>query len=71
MERLERQVHLACENRRDQSGSLDFIAAGNRSVPLSRQTIIMIDDALSEANARDEMKVDTDHSAPRPQRKAR
>ena len=62
MERLERQVHLACENRRDQSGNLDFVAAGNRSVPLSRQTIIMIDDALSEANARDEMKVDTDHA---------
>ena len=32
MERLERQVHLACENRRDQSGSLDFVAAGNGSI---------------------------------------
>jgi ATP-dependent Clp protease ATP-binding subunit ClpC len=62
MQKLERQVHLACENRRDQNGSLDFIAAGNRSIPLSRQTIILIDDALSEANARDEVRVDTDHA---------
>ena len=62
MERLERQVHLACENRRDQNGNLDFVAAGNRSVPLSRQSIILIDDALSEANARDEVRVDTDHA---------
>lgn len=62
LERLDRQVHLACENRRDQNGSLDFVAAGNRSVPLSRQSIILVDDALSEANARDEMRVDTDHA---------
>ena len=62
LERLDRQVHLACENRRDQNGSLDFVASGNRSVPLSRQTIILIDDALSEANARDEVRIDTDHA---------
>jgi ATP-dependent Clp protease ATP-binding subunit ClpC len=62
LDRLDRQVHLACENRRDQNGSLDFIASGNRSVPLSRQTIILIDDALSEANARDEVRIDTDHA---------
>ncbi len=61
LQRLDRQVHLACENRRDQNGSLDFVAAGNRSIPLSRQSIILIDDALSEANARDEVRVDTDH----------
>jgi ATP-dependent Clp protease ATP-binding subunit ClpC len=59
--RLDRQAYLAAERARDQNGSLDFIAAGNRQVPLSRQTIILIDDALSEANARDEVRVDTDH----------
>lgn len=62
LQRLERQVHLACERARDPNGSLDFIAAGNRNIPLSRQTIILIDDALSEANARDEVRVDTDHA---------
>jgi ATP-dependent Clp protease ATP-binding subunit ClpC len=62
MQRLERQAHLACERARDPNGSLDFIASGNRQIPLSRQTIILIDDALSEANARDEMRVDTDHA---------
>ncbi len=61
LQRLERQVHLASESRRDQNGSLDFIAAGNRAVPLSRQTIILIDDALSVANSLDEVRVDTDH----------
>lgn len=59
--RLERQVHLAIEGRRDQNGNLDFVAHGNKSVPMSRQTIIMIDDALSKANAMDEVRIDTDH----------
>jgi len=59
--KLERQVHLAVENRRDQNGNLDFIGRGNRSIPLSRQTIILIDDALSAANSNDEVRVDTDH----------
>ncbi len=62
LQRLDRQVHLACDRARDQNGSLDFVAAGNRQIPLSRQTIILIDDALSEANARDEVRVDTDHA---------
>lgn len=61
LERLERQAHLAVESRRDQSGNLDFVARGNRLVPLSRQTIIMLDDGLSVANSHDEVRVDTDH----------
>ncbi|MEL6269794.1 MAG: ATP-dependent Clp protease ATP-binding subunit [Chloroflexota bacterium] len=61
LERLERQTHLAAESRRDQSGNLDFVARGNRLVPLSRQTIIMLDDGLSVANSQDEVRVDTDH----------
>jgi len=59
--RLDRQVHLAIEGRGDQNGNLDFTAKGNRSVPLSKQTIILIDDALSLANSQDEVRVDTDH----------
>ena len=61
LDRLERQVRLAVESRRDQSGNLDFVAKGNRLVPLSRQTIIMLDDGLSVANSHDEVRVDTDH----------
>jgi ATP-dependent Clp protease ATP-binding subunit ClpC len=61
MQRLDRQVHLAVESRRDQNGNLDFVAHGNRTVPLSRQTIILIDDALSLANSQDQVRVDTDH----------
>jgi ATP-dependent Clp protease ATP-binding subunit ClpC len=59
--RLERQVHLAIEGRRDQNGNLDFLAKGNKNVPMSRQTIIMIDDALSLANSMDQVHIDTDH----------
>ncbi len=61
LKKLDRQVHLAVEGRGDQNGNLDFIARGNRSVPLSRQSIILVDDALSEANSQDQVRVDTDH----------
>ncbi len=61
LEKLERQVIGAVESRRDQSGNLDFIARGNNKVPLSRQTIILLDDALSAANAAHEVRIDTDH----------
>ncbi len=61
MAKLDRQVHLAVEGRGDQNGNLDFTAKGNRSVPLSKQTIILVDDALSLANSQDEVRIDTDH----------
>ncbi len=61
LEKLDRQVHLAIESRRDQDGNLDFVARANRQVPMSRQTIIVVDDALSIANSQDEVRVDTDH----------
>ncbi|MEO8612592.1 MAG: AAA family ATPase, partial [Chloroflexota bacterium] len=59
--KLDRQVHLAVEGRGDQNGNLDYVAKGNRSVPLSKQSIILIDDALSLANSQDEVRIDTDH----------
>lgn len=62
LQRLERQVHLAAESRSDQNGNLDFVARGNRHVSLSRQTIILLDDALSVANAGNEVRIDTDHA---------
>lgn len=62
LEKLDRQVVMAVETRRDQNGNLDFIARGNRPVALSRQTIILLDDALSVANSMDEVRIDTDHA---------
>lgn len=61
LKKLDRQVQLAVESRSDQNGNLDFIARGNRAVPLSRQTVILIDDALTLANSLDEVRVDTAH----------
>ncbi len=61
LEKLDRQVHLAVEGRGDPNGNLDFVAKGNRQVPLSKLSIILIDDALSLANSQDEVRVDTDH----------
>lgn len=61
IDRLTRQVELAADSRRDLDGKLDFVARGNRSVPLSRQTVILVDDALTLANSHDEVRVDTDH----------
>jgi len=62
LEKLERQVELAVQSRRDENGNLDFIAKGNKKVPLSRQSIIMLDDALSVANSMHEVRIDTDHA---------
>ncbi|MCC6612616.1 MAG: ATP-dependent Clp protease ATP-binding subunit [Anaerolineae bacterium] len=61
LERLDRQTHLAAEQRRDQDGNLDFAALNNRMVPMSRQTIILIDEALTVAQAAHEIRVDSDH----------
>jgi len=62
LERLDRQVVLAIETRRDPDGNLTYVASGNRQVPLSRQAIILVDDALSLANSQDQVRVDTDHA---------
>ncbi|MCS6835212.1 MAG: ATP-dependent Clp protease ATP-binding subunit [Anaerolineae bacterium] len=62
LEKLTRQVELAVQTRRDNNGNLDFTAAGNVRVPLSRQMIIMLDEALSVANAMNEVRIDTDHA---------
>ena len=61
LEKLDRQIVLAIESRRDPNGDLDYVARGNRLVPLSRQTIILVDDALTVASSKDEVRVDTDH----------
>lgn len=62
LQKLERQVELAATSRRDQNGNLDFVGRGNKNIPLSRQTIIMLDEALSVASAVHEVRIDTDHA---------
>jgi ATP-dependent Clp protease ATP-binding subunit ClpC len=62
LERLERQVRLSIQSRRDPDGSLDFVAIGNKKVPLSRQSIVLLDDGLTIANSMNETKIDTDHA---------
>ncbi len=62
LDRLDRQVVLAIETRRDPDGNLNYVASGNRQVPLSRQAIILVDDSLSLANSQDQVRVDTDHA---------
>src|SRR5215207_2651327 len=62
LQKLERQVELAAQSRRDQNGNLDFVGRGNKNIPLSRQTIIMLDEALSVASAAHELRIDTDHA---------
>ncbi len=61
LEQLERQVHLACANRRDPGGRLGFVTGDGRQVPLSRQSIILIDDALAAAGKQNDMRVDSAH----------
>jgi ATP-dependent Clp protease ATP-binding subunit ClpC len=61
LKKLEANVLSAVETRRDQSGNLDFVARGNRPVSMSRQTIILLDDALSLASSVDEIRIDTGH----------
>ncbi len=62
LDRLERQVRVAIQSRRDPDGSLDFVAIGNKKVALSRQSVIMLDDGLTIANSMNEQKIDTDHA---------
>jgi ATP-dependent Clp protease ATP-binding subunit ClpC len=62
LDAFKRQVKLAAQSRRDQNGNLDFIARGNKPTPLSRQAIILLDEALSVANAKHEVRIDTDHA---------
>ncbi len=59
--RLARQARLAVESRRDLPGDLTFISKDNKTIQLSRQMIIAIDEALTLAEQSDEIWVRTDH----------
>ncbi|MBN1965467.1 MAG: ATP-dependent Clp protease ATP-binding subunit [Anaerolineae bacterium] len=59
--RLERQVRLAVESRRDLPGDLRFITQSNQQVELSRQMIVALDEALNYAQNENEVWVGTTH----------
>src|SRR5437660_4973194 len=61
LDRLERSVKMAVETRRDVDGDLLFVASNNEKIPLSRQMIVALDEALSIAQAGNEVYIDTDH----------
>src|SRR5579859_2246651 len=61
LDRLERSVKMAVESRRDVDGDLQFVTSNNEKIPLSRQMIVALDEALSIAQAGNEVYIDTDH----------
>jgi len=61
LDQLERTVKIAVETRRDVDGDLLFATAAGDKIPLSRQMIIALDEALSVAQAGSEVYIDTDH----------
>lgn len=59
--RLESTVRNAVETRRDVDGDLIYTTAKGEKISLSRQMIIALDEALSVAQAGNEVYIDTDH----------
>ena len=61
LEALERKLRQSLRTQRELDGNLFYKTESGLRVGLSRQTIIMLDEALSVANSRDESSIDTDH----------
>src|SRR5690348_6350401 len=61
VDRLERSVRVAVGTRRDVDGDLVFVTTSNEQMPLSRQMIIALDEALSIAQGGSQVYIDTDH----------
>lgn len=61
LDRLERSARMAAETRRDVDGDLMFNSSTGEKIPLSRQMIIALDEALSVAQATGQSYVETDH----------
>ncbi len=59
--RLERQTRLAVESRRDLPGDLSMVSRDNKQIELSRQMVITLDEALSIAEAKNEVWIASDH----------
>ncbi|NJL94555.1 MAG: ATP-dependent Clp protease ATP-binding subunit [Anaerolineae bacterium] len=54
-------MELAIDTRRDSNGDLELLTDKGRAAQLSRQMIIALDEALSVAQALDEVYIGTDH----------
>lgn len=61
LDRLERQVRVAMENRQDKDGDLDLLQPDGSKFPISRQMIIALDEGLSIAQAHGEVYINSDH----------
>ncbi len=61
LDQLERKVQQTLRTQRELEGNLFHTTQDGIKVALSRQTVILLDEALSVANSRDENQIDTDH----------
>lgn len=61
LQRLNKIVQLAVERQTEFAGNLFYLTEDKVTVELSRQTIILIDEALTLANRQGLLRVDTDH----------
>ncbi len=59
--RLERQLVLAVETRKDPNGDLELLTEKGRAAMLSRQMIIALDEGLSVAQSVEEVYIESDH----------
>ena len=58
---VEKQIENFLRTQREVEGKLFYKSDSGQKVSLSKQSVILLDEALSLANARDEIKIDTDH----------
>lgn len=61
LESIRRQIENHLRTQREIEGKLLYKTESGQKISLSRQTVILLDEALSLANARDENRIDTDH----------
>jgi hypothetical protein len=61
LDKFRRQLVGGFQSSLDQASDLNFMTNTGGMAPLSRFSIVLIDDALSLANSMDEVMIDTDH----------
>ncbi len=61
LDKLERTARISAETRRDVDGDLQYQAVDGEKIQLSRQSIIAMDEALSVAQATNNVYIEPDH----------
>jgi ATP-dependent Clp protease ATP-binding subunit ClpC len=61
LDRLERTARIAAETRRDVDGDLQYQAPDGEKIQMSRQSIVALDEALSVAQATNNVYIEPDH----------